>query len=114
VRRTPWLEIYQDGWHAPNLRSPAEIEHLASGHGLALIENRDLTPLLHLRALPDWLAWLLVLMLKPFWHVHPIVPSMLGSMALQQSLRDGLVEYRWVVFQKRPSPLQGEGRGDEG
>jgi cyclopropane fatty-acyl-phospholipid synthase-like methyltransferase len=109
-----WLKIYQTGWHAPNLRTPAEIGQLAAGHSLALIENRDLTSLLHLRALPNWLARLLVSIFKPFWCIHPIIPSMLGSMALQQCLSDGLVEYRWLVFQKHPSPFQEEGRGDEG
>jgi hypothetical protein len=31
---------------------------------------------------------------------HPIVPSMLGSMALQQCLKAGWIEYRWMVFEK--------------
>ena len=31
---------------------------------------------------------------------HAILPSMLGSMALQQCLQMGLVRYRFLVFQK--------------
>jgi hypothetical protein len=42
---------------------------------------------------------------KPFWRAHPIFPSMLGSMALQQCLRDGIITYCWLLLEKG----QGEG-----
>lgn len=99
--QSAWLPLYQEGWHVPNLRPPAEIEALAARAGLILRENRSMTQHLRLRALPDPLAHLLRMLFTPLWHLHPIVPSMLGSMALQQALRDGAVEYRWLVFEKR-------------
>lgn len=95
-----WKDIYQRGWHAPNLRIAEETIALAARLGLTLVENRNLTPFLRLRALPDGVARPLLGLFRPFWNLHPIVPSMFGSLALQQCLRDGVIEYRWLVFEK--------------
>jgi ubiquinone/menaquinone biosynthesis C-methylase UbiE len=95
-----WLDLYQRGWHAPNLRPTAQIIELAAQNSLQLAQNRDLTPYLKLRALPDPLAHSLSAVFSPLWQLHPIIPSMLGSMALQQCLRSGTVEYRWLEFEK--------------
>lgn len=95
-----WLDVYQRGWHAPNLLTVTEVQSLAAQQGLRLLEDRDLTPFLRLRALPDSLTQTLQKGLKPFWRVHPIFPSLLGSMALQQCLRDGIITYRWLLLEK--------------
>ena len=94
-----WLELYRRGWQVNNLIRPAELVDLAAGQGLRLVENRLLSPFLRLRALPDLPARGLRLVASPFWGVHPIVPSMLGSMALQKCLLAGSVEYRCLVFE---------------
>ncbi len=99
-RDDDWLTLYQRGWHASNLLRSDELVSLAAQHGLRLVENRLLSPDLRLRALPDALGRWLVALFKPFWKLHPIVPSMLGSLALQQCLRDQVVQYRWLVFER--------------
>lgn len=95
-----WLDMYQRGWHAPNLLTIAEVQSLAGQFNLRSLEKRDLTPLLRLRALPDPLAFTLLKALEPLWAVHPIIPSILGSISLQQCLRDGVITYRWLLFEK--------------
>lgn len=100
-RDSPWRAAYQQGWHAPNLMPVEEARMLAAAHGLTLTLNRDLTPCLRLRALPNPLAGLLLALGRPLAGAHPIIPSMLGSMALQQSLRDGAVTYRMLVFTRQ-------------
>lgn len=97
-RDSPWRAVYQQGWHAPNLITVEEARTLAAAHGLTLTFSRDLTPCLRLRALPNTLARLLLAMGRLLAPAHPIIPSMLGSMALQQSLRDGAVTYRMLAF----------------
>lgn len=97
-RESPWRAVYQQGWHASNLITVEEARMLAAAHGLTLTLDCDLTPALRLRSLPDPLARLLLAMGRPLAGAHPIIPSMLGSMALQQSLRDGAVTYRMLVF----------------
>ena len=76
------------------------MQSLAAQQGLRLLEDRDLTPLLRLRALPDLLAHTFSIIFKPLWKAHPIIPSILGSIALQQSLRAGVISYRWLLFEK--------------
>jgi len=95
-----WLDTYKEGWYVPNMQTAEDMTAAARDFGLTLIETRDLTPHLRLRALPDFLARSLLWMGDKFPKDHPIVPSMLGSMALQQCLKAGWIEYRWKMFQK--------------
>lgn len=96
-----WLEAYKDGWHVPNMQTADEVAASARDLGLTLIETRDLTPFLRLRALPDLMARFILWLGEKLPQDHPIIPSMLGSMALQQCLKNGWVEYRWMVFEKK-------------
>jgi len=95
-----WIDLYQRGWHTPNLRPVSEVVSFAAQHRLRLLEDLNLTPYLRLRPLPDSLAKILKKGIEPLWSAHPIVPSMLGSMALQQCLRDGAITYNWLLFEK--------------
>ena len=79
---------------------PDELE-FARELGLTLRETKLLTPQLRLRALPDFLARFVLWLGNKLPHNHPIVPSMLGSIALQQCLQAGWIEYRWLVFEKK-------------
>lgn len=95
-----WIDAYQAGWHVPHLQTAAEVQELASRAGLQLLTDRALTAHLKLRALPDRVARTVHAIGSRLPLRHPIVPSMLGSMALQQCLRLGLIDYRWLVFEK--------------
>jgi cyclopropane fatty-acyl-phospholipid synthase-like methyltransferase len=96
-----WLEAYRHGWYIPNLCPVSKSEGLANAHGLRLISDRPLTSHLRLRALPDPVASLLLAIGRRLPQRHAILPSMLGSMALQQCLRAGLIEYHFLVFEKQ-------------
>jgi SAM-dependent methyltransferase len=95
-----WFKAYQEGWYVPNVRTAEEIVQMAQPLGLETVRDVDLTPHLRLRALPDRLARLLLWAGERLPLKHAILPSMLGSMALQQCLQMGLVRYRFLVFQK--------------
>jgi cyclopropane fatty-acyl-phospholipid synthase-like methyltransferase len=95
-----WLNAYKEGWYVPNMQTSQDMTATARDFGLTLVETRDLTPYLRLRALPDFIARSLLWAGDKFPKDHPIVPSMLGSMALQQCLKAGWIEYRWKMFQK--------------
>ncbi len=95
-----WLEAYRVGWHVPGVCLPGQAVEWAAAAGLRLRRNDDLTPHLRLRALPNGLADLLLKIGQRLPISHAILPSMLGSMALQQSLRQGIVQYRFMVFEK--------------
>lgn len=95
-----WLAAYRVGWHVPGVCFPTQATQWAAAAGLHLCRNDDLTPFLHLRALPDGLARFLLKAGQGLPINHAILPSMLGSMALQQSLKQGIVQYRFMVFEK--------------
>ncbi len=95
-----WLDAYKQGWYVPNMQTAEEMTAAARDFGLSLVETRDLTPHLRLRSLPDFIARSLLWAGDKFPKDHPIVPSMLGSMALQQCLKAGWIEYCWKMFQK--------------
>lgn len=95
-----WLKAYKDGWYVPNIQTAEEVIASALTVGLTLRETKVLTPSLRLRALPDFFARFILWVGNKLPQDHPIVPSMLGSMALQQCLKAGWIEYRWLVFEK--------------
>jgi cyclopropane fatty-acyl-phospholipid synthase-like methyltransferase len=95
-----WLKAYKDGWYVPNMQTADEVIASALTVGLILHETKLLTPNLRLHALPDFLAKVILWVGNKLPQNHPIVPSMLGSMALQQCLKAGWIEYRWLVFEK--------------
>jgi SAM-dependent methyltransferase len=95
-----WVEAYRTGWHVPGLVPLERAVELARAAGLRLVETRPLTHWLRLAALPDLVARLLRRAGQAAPGVHAILPGMLGSLALQQCLKMGLVEYRFVVFEK--------------
>lgn len=95
-----WLAAYRAGWYVPGVCTPNQASAWATDAGLRLRCNDDLSSFLRLRALPDGLARLLLRMGQALPIRHTILPSMLGSMALQQSLKLGVVQYRFMVFEK--------------
>ena len=95
-----WLDAFIHGWHVPGVITTDQAETFASRNRLRLIRNDDFTPLLRLQNLPDTLARLLRFLGNHLPIQHAILPSMLGSMALQQCLHDKIIEYRFLVFEK--------------
>ncbi len=103
ANETKWLKAYIDGWYVPGVRTVEQTIAFANNHGLRLKKNEELTPHLRLRNLPDLLARMLLFLGEKLPIKHAIVPSMLGSMALQQCLHMKIVEYRFFVFEKASS-----------
>jgi cyclopropane fatty-acyl-phospholipid synthase-like methyltransferase len=95
-----WLDAYIAGWYVPGVRTVEQTEQFANTHQLNLTKNEELTPYLRLRNLPDFLARTLLSFGEKLPVKHAIMPSMLGSMALQQCLYTKVVEYRFLVFEK--------------
>ena len=95
-----WIKAYKDGWYVPALQTADEVTASARDLGLTLLRSHELTQNLRLRALPDLLARPILWIGNKLPQNHPIVPSMLGSMALQQCLKAGWIEYRMLVFEK--------------
>ncbi len=77
------------------------MQDLARSHGFTLVSDRDLTPHLRLRTLPNRSATALLAAGHRLPIRHTSVPSMTGSLALQHCLKLGLVQYRFLVSEKQ-------------
>ena len=95
-----WLKAFMDGWHAPGVQTVEQAISFAEKYNLRLLKNNNLTLYLRLRNLPNALASILLFMGNHLPIKHAILPSMLGSMALQQCLKMEIIEYRFLVFEK--------------
>ena len=99
------LDDVRRGWLANTLVTTAEAGALATSAGLTLRENLDLTPFLELDRPRDRLIAALVALGRRL----PVEPrgfgwrSLVGGRALQAALGAGLVEYRFLVWQRRGS-----------
>jgi len=95
--RYTWIQRFRKGWRLKGLRPLSHFIHLAHEHGFSLIDNRNLTPFLRLYdELPLYLLHLLHLI--PF-RSH-VVDSIRGGAAGQRCLKEGWLEYRFLVFRK--------------
>jgi cyclopropane fatty-acyl-phospholipid synthase-like methyltransferase len=97
---TKWMNAFIDGWHVPGVRTVEQVILWAKKYNLRLVTNDELTPHLRLRNLPNLLARAILFIGNHLPIRHAILASMLGSMALQQCLHMGIVEYRFLVFEK--------------
>jgi len=95
-----WLRAYVSGWHVPGVTTVEQAISFAEKFQLQLVKNDDLTKHLRLRTLPHSIADALLFLGNHVPIKHPILPSMLGSMALQQCLHMGVIKYRFLVFTK--------------
>lgn len=95
-----WLDAYIKGWYVPGVQTVEQTINFADKYQLQIQKNDELTPYLRLRNLPDLLASTLLFLGEKLPIKHAIVPSMVGSMALQQCLHMKVVEYRMLVFEK--------------
>jgi SAM-dependent methyltransferase len=100
-----WLRAYINGWHVPGITTVQQTQTFAKKHHLQVIKNGDLTPYLHLRHLPHALAQISLVIGNLLPLKHAILPSMLGSMALQQCLHMQVIEYRFLVFEKQTADV---------
>jgi SAM-dependent methyltransferase len=93
-----WVREFRRGWRASSLLRTNAMDALAARHGLELVEDRDLTPCLKLDRPRDRALGLLITLTRPFASMNARLESHLGGNALRQSLKRGLVSYRYRVF----------------
>lgn len=94
------LGEYRTGWLASALLPAGDVIERAGAFGLRLIERRDLTPHLKLRALPSALARGLLGLRRALGLNAAIATSTTGSVALQQCLASGAIVYQTLLFER--------------
>jgi SAM-dependent methyltransferase len=91
---------FSRGWRAPSVLTTAQAGQEAGREGLRLVQDLDLTPHLDLRRPRDRLISLFVKVGRrlafrgEYWH------SLFGGDALQLGLTGGLLQYRFLMFER--------------
>jgi SAM-dependent methyltransferase len=93
-----WLLEVRKGWQLNCLSSVDELREF--GGGLQLVEQTDLTPYLELNRPRDWLIRGLVAVGRHLPLSSPWWGNLLGGNALQRCLQAGVLEHRFLVFQR--------------
>jgi cyclopropane fatty-acyl-phospholipid synthase-like methyltransferase len=98
-RGARWLREFRAGWRVGSLLTVDRLRDLAAGHGLTLVRDLDLTPVLELRRPRDrWISVAVTLgrLVRAsggdYWR------SLVGGNALQLALANGLLSYRFLEF----------------
>ena len=102
-RDDPALADFRAGWHAPSVLSVAEAEALAAEAGLVLVASNDLSGLQRLRRPRDRVIHAVLPLLRRMRGRSMWAQSLVGGDALQHCHRTGLLEYRMLRFERRPT-----------
>jgi cyclopropane fatty-acyl-phospholipid synthase-like methyltransferase len=100
------LEEARKDWLANTLVSTKEASSLASRAGFTLLKDLDLTPHLELRRPRDRAISLLVALGRHLPLRGPTWRSFVGGNALQRALATGLLEYRFLVWQRNHDDVE--------
>jgi hypothetical protein len=98
---TRLLEDFRQGWLAGSLITVAQAAKLAAREGLALRQDRDLTPLMALGRPRDRFIGLMYRFFRNTMKRSTYLQAFSGGYAKQQCLRQGLVAYRMLVWEKK-------------
>jgi SAM-dependent methyltransferase len=98
-----WLEIFKKGWHVPHLLSRGQVADLAQNHHLHMIGDCDFSPYLRLRSFPRELIPFFEWAIEHRGRLSPLLESVVGGWALEHSIHQGNVSYRFLVFEKQAS-----------
>jgi SAM-dependent methyltransferase len=97
------LDDFRAGWHAPSLVSVPEASALAAAAGLELVSSRDLSSWQRLGRPRDRIVRALQPVLRRARRRSAWAQALVGGDALQACHRAGLLEYRLLRFERRPS-----------
>jgi cyclopropane fatty-acyl-phospholipid synthase-like methyltransferase len=101
-RERSLVRAFEEGWILSSLGPSVSAARAAARHGFRLSENSDLSP--HLLPAPShsllgrWTVQLMRALPVPSFYWK----STIGSLALSLCQREGLTEYRYLVFEKEP------------
>lgn len=100
ARHARLLDVYRRNWLLPGLRGITALKSIAEAKGFGLIRDRNLTPYLRLRRPRDRAIALLVRLFRSHMERHTYLKVLVGGDAKQKCYREGLIDYRLLVFEK--------------
>jgi SAM-dependent methyltransferase len=100
TREERLIREFNEGWVTSPTNNLAAVETCAARHGLVLTENVDLTPHLELVRPRDRLIASFIALTRRVPLRTEYFKNFLGGNALNEGLRKGVLEYRFLVFEK--------------
>jgi len=94
------LQEFRTGWKANNLDKIDHLSNLANASNLELKEDINLTSYLRLGRLRDKVIAMTAPILRIIPIRHQYATFLLGGNARQQGFKEGLLDYRMLVFNK--------------
>ena len=88
------------GWLAASLLATRDVDRIAAASALTLVSDRDLTPCLALDRPRDRALALFLPLVRPFLSDNLSTRSLVGGNALRKCLKQGLIEYRFRIWEK--------------
>jgi SAM-dependent methyltransferase len=95
------VETFRNGWLLPSLCAVNHATGVAAAHGMRLVEDRNLTSCLSGIPLGARLGTWLVSVMRAIPVPWAYWRSSIGSLALACCQQQGLVEYHFMVFEKK-------------
>ncbi len=97
-----WLKDFRSGWLAESLVTEQEAEGQARSASLQLVESESLTSYMKLGRPRDKLIGIMRRLFAPMMRRSTYWRALNGGYAKQQCLKNGLVDYRRLVFEVVP------------
>lgn len=95
-----YLADFRSGWLAGSLIPEREAVKIAAAAGLRLCQSNDLTPLMKLGRPRDQFIGALRRIAAPLMRRSTYFRALNGGYAKQQCLKQGLVQYRHLVWER--------------
>ena len=100
ARQVNLLDMYRRNWLLPGLRGVHAMKSIAAAKGFGLIRDRNLTPHLRLCRPRDRAIAMLVRWFGEQMERNTYLKALVGGDAKQKCYREGLIDYRLMVFEK--------------
>jgi SAM-dependent methyltransferase len=95
------LSDFIDGWKVGTLISAGEVEALAMAHRFTMLGNMDLSTYLEIGRPRDKIIKMIIPFIRPLRRTNPFLDNLIGGGALQECLQKGIIQYRYLTFQKK-------------
>lgn len=101
-----WQKVFQTGWHIAHLLTPAQVNAVAQAVGLRSLDEINFSPWLRIRTFSDGLLPLFERITGAQNQNPPPLPGasflagVVGGWALEHCIRRGMIDYRFLVFEK--------------
>lgn len=95
------LSDFIDGWKVGTLLTAQNVEALAAAKGFVLQSDVDLSSYLEIGRPRDKMIKMIIPFIRPLRQRSSFLDNLIGGSALQECLQKGMIQYRYLMFEKK-------------